>query len=149
MEKGNNSLLNAVALLERASAQLKSEKREQVSRSGIALIKQTLLQALDKVRSVGIKDVYILGYLIDVIDCIERLLEDDGYLETDTEIKNIITNKTLACLDLLYIEAGKYYTDNHFDYNIRLESLLVRIVDHCVGNGYYFGEKVEKSVLGV
>ena len=42
----------------------------------------------------------------------------------------------------MYLEVGKYYVDRDFDYTIKLDNILNRIVDNCIRRGYYFGEEV-------
>ena len=142
MAKGNNSLLTALALVETVKPQLRFDKREQIPRASLEVINRALTQALSKINQAEISDTYIVGYLISVVEFIDILLEQTDYTETDTETKDIITDKVLSCLDNLYLEVGKYYTDRDFDHNIRMEPLLMRVVDNCINRGYYFGETV-------
>lgn len=142
MAKGNNNLLTALALVETVKPQLRYDKREQIPRASLEVIKRALSQALSKINQAEISDTYIIGYLISVVEFIDVLLEQPDYMETDTETKDIITDKVMSALDNLYLEVGKYYTDKDFDHSIKLEPLLMRVVDNCIKRGYYFGETV-------
>lgn len=140
--KGNNNLLLALALIERVRPQLKEDKREQLTRENLMIMGQSLTQALIKVDEAKIDNIYILGNLIGVTDFIENLLSNPGYIETDVETKKVIADKVLSSLDDMYLEVGKYYTEREFDYTIKLEHILNRVIDNCIRRGYYFGEKV-------
>lgn len=140
--KGNNNLLLALALIERVRLQLKEDKREQLTRENLMIMGQSLTQALIKVDEAKIDNIYILGNLIGVTDFIENLLSNPDYIETDVETKKVIADKVLSSLDDMYLEVGKYYTEREFDYTIKLEHILNRVIDNCIRRGYYFGEKV-------
>lgn len=140
--KGNNNLLLALALIERVRPQLKEDKREQLTRENLMIMGQSLTQALIKVDEAKIDNIYILGNLIGVTDFIENLLSNPDYIETDVETKKVIADKVLSSLDDMYLEVGKYYTEREFDYTIKLEHILNRVIDNCIRRGYYFGEKV-------
>ena len=139
MEGGNNNLLAAVALLEGVTGQLKCGKRDQISRVTLSGLERTLAQILNKLNQITLFDTSLLGYLVTCIECIHAALGDEFYHETDTETKEIIMKKVMECLGHLYLEAGRYYTENHFNYSIKLEQLLERIVLHCIEEQYFFG----------
>ncbi len=68
-----------------------------------------------------------------------HLKEQPTFVETDMESKQIIINELSKALNELYKFAGKYYTTNHFTYNLGKEDILRSIVDACINQGYYFG----------
>lgn len=141
---GDNSLLLALVLLERVKPHLQEDKRVQINRSGLNMISQAVSQALERLNSVLGKDgnIYIIGDLIVVLETVNSLLQDERFTETDLDTKNMLIEKVTEALNKLYIEVGKYYTNNDFDYSPRMVSLLNRIIDVCIDNGYYFGEKL-------
>jgi len=146
---GDNNLLLALSLMERVKPQLKEEKREQINRAGLTLINQMLTQALDCIiktcRDSG--NAYIIGYLIGVTNIVSALLQDESYIETDTETKELLAEKVNECMSRIYLEVGKYYTTHDFVYSVKLCPLLNRVIDTCIEQGYYFGvdEKIKEE----
>lgn len=138
----NNDVLTSVALMEKVIPYLHDDSRMQINRSELSLIKQLISQASFKLNNSGVGDVYTLGVLIDVSTFLSTLLDDSTYTETDTETKDMIAAKLIDVLNKLYIMAGKYYTTNEFDFSMRLQPLLDRIINHCLTNGYYFGKEL-------
>lgn len=138
-----NGLLISLALLERTEPYLKVDKRVQLDRLTLEAIKQNVNKALEYIAEAKVDNVYVSGYLLSAVECIEVLLENSNFVETDLETKDIITDKVTSALSNMYIEVGKYYTTHEFDYNIRLFPMLQRVVDECIRNEYYFGRKVE------
>ena len=139
---GDNRLLTAIGLLERAKDQLKIESRAQLSKTQLTVINQSLMQSLDRIIKAELKDTYILSYLVDVTECIKSLTEDDEFTDTDLQQKNVSGENVCKALDRLYLKAGEYYTENDFEYNVRLEPVLIRVVDRCVTEGMTFGVEV-------
>lgn len=142
MAKIDDSLLISVALLDRVVPQLKTDSREQLNRTSLNTIKQSVSHAVQKIISSGVSGIYTTGYLVGTVECIDTLLSDPNFVETDVYTKDIIASKILDALENLYIEAGKFYTENEFNYTARLEPLLNKIIDRCLQKGYYFGEDV-------
>ena len=140
--KGDNNLLLALALMERIRPQLKDDKREQLTRENLITIQRLLAQVLARIGEGKIVNVYILGNIISASDLIDTLLSSLDYYETDSETKRVIADKILSSLEDMYLEVGKYYVDRDFDYTIKLDNILNRIVDNCIRRGYYFGEEV-------
>ncbi len=136
--KGDNNLLLALALMERIRPQLKDDKREQLTRENLITIQRLLAQVLARIGEGKIENVYILGNIISASDLIDTLLSSLDYYETD----RVIADKILSSLEDMYLEVGKYYVDRDFDYTIKLDNILNRIVDNCIRRGYYFGEEV-------
>ncbi len=136
--KGDNNLLLALALMERIRPQLKDDKREQLTRENLITIQRLLAQVLARIGEGKIENVYILGNIISASDLIDTLLSSLDYYET----KRVIADKILSSLEDMYLEVGKYYVDRDFDYTIKLDNILNRIVDNCIRRGYYFGEEV-------
>ena len=140
--KGDNNLLLALALMERIRPQLKDDKREQLTRENLITIQRLLAQVLARIGEGKIENVYILGNIISASDLIDTLLSSLDYYETDSETKRVIADKILSSLEDMYLEVGKYYVDRDFDYTIKLDNILNRIVDNYIRRGYYFGEEV-------
>lgn len=138
----DNSLLLAVALIERVKPQLQEDKRTQINRTGLNMISQAVSQALERLNKILGKDgnIYILGDLIVVLETVNNLLQEESFTETDLETKNMLTEKIAGVLSKLYMEAGRYYTNHDFDYSPRMVPILNRIIDACVEGGYYFEE---------
>lgn len=143
MSEGNNNVLLALALLERLEPQLKIDKREQISKSNLDLIQRTITQVLTKINSVKLdNEDAILGSLISAVDLIEDLVNDAEFVQTDTVTKEIIAAKCMEAVDLLYIAAGKYYMTHHFEYSLRVENMIIKIIKYNVRKGFYFGKDV-------
>lgn len=134
----NNGLLISLALLERTEPYLKVDKREQLDRLNLDMIRVNVSKALEYIADAKLDDIYITGPLLSAVECIEVLLENNSFIETDLETKDIITEKITTALDKMYVAVGKYYTHRNFDYNVRLYPMLKRVVDECIRNEYYF-----------
>ena len=135
----SNGLLIGLTLLERTEPCLKSNKRDQLSRLNLEEIKRNLSKSLEYISDAGINDILINGYLISVVECIDIVLSNSSFVETDSETKNIIVEKTGEALNNLYVAVGKYYTTHDFDYSVRLDAILQRVINECIARGYYFG----------
>lgn len=137
----NNNLLIGLALLERLESQLKPDSREQLTKESLNLVLRTIEQALEKINNVELRNsTIILGNLISIGDLIKELTSDDDFVQTDVVTKDIICEKYAEALDDLYVQTGDYYTTRDFDYNLRLEPILVRVIKRCVRGGNYFGK---------
>lgn len=136
----DNSLLFALTLIERIEPQLKIEKREQINRISLEMISRVVKQSLKYLGCKKQEMFYALVNLFDAADLMEELLDDVDFEETTMEVKELLTDKIMKGLDIMYVEIGKYYTTNHFKYSLRLEPVLIRIINACIRNGYYFGE---------
>lgn len=139
----DNTLLIALALTERVEPQIKTCKRDQISRSTLASIQRCLVEAMAKITASGVDSDLYNYYFLDVIDLIDALLEDDTFEVTDTETKNMISEKVNAGLEHLYLQVGEFYdTEHEFNYSKGLDNLLQRVVDKCIQGKYYFGYKL-------
>lgn len=138
---GDNSVLTALALLERVEPQLNIDTRCQIDRNSLVAIQHYILEVLSKIVKKGLKNHLIQTNLIQVDALITEILLDDNFEMTDLNTKELLAEKTLHALNLLYVEAGMYYdTEHEFNYTMRLNALLQRIVDRCISQGYYFGQ---------
>lgn len=139
----DNSLLMALAMIERIEPQLKLEHRDQISKANLSFIDQSLSQAVEKISKANCDTYSILSNLISALELIKILLEDETFDYTDSNTKEILGDKIMTSLQDLYLVVGKYYTNHEFNYNVRMEPLLQRIVDKCLERGYYFGINVD------
>ena len=141
-----NGLLIGLALLERTEPLLKADKREQISRLNLESIRLNVTKALEYIAESGVNNIYVNGYLLSAVECMEVMLANTEFIETDLETKDIIVEKITVALENLYLEVGKYYTNQDFEYNMRLFPMLKRVVDECIRKGYYFGKTVGEDI---
>lgn len=138
----DNSLITAVALVDRLIPQLNADKRDQLSRNTLQSVQRTLGQVTSMLQKVQLENDMSNYYFADVSQVISTLLEDSDFQYTDTQTKTMIVSSIMNGLDILYIEAGKYYdTEHEFEYSFRMNDILKKIVDACIERGYYFGQE--------
>jgi len=136
----NNDVLTAVALVEKLVPMLKADKRDQVNRTTLETCNRILAQAMNKLTRFNSSLGNISLYLIGSYDLIQEMLSDTEFDMTDTTTKEVLSNNCKAALDELYLFAGKhYFKDNGFEYSMGIDSLLQRIIDSCIAQGFYFG----------
>lgn len=137
----DNSVIEALALLEHVRGSLKSDTRSQLTRTELESIKRLLSQTINKLTDKGSDFSQISFYLLGAHDLIETVLEDGDFDNTTTDTKAMLADHIQNALSMLYIKAGRYYyTDNQFDYYIGIDDLLQRIIHACVKSGFYFGQ---------
>lgn len=139
MTKGNNDLLLGIALLDRLEPKLKIGTREQYNTVDCNNIKQYVVKALQYITNCEATNLFVNAKLFSIVECIEAVVDNPGFIETDITMKEVIVDNFVEAREELYLIAGKYYTDHDFDYSVRLENLLIKIVDKCIEKGYYFG----------
>lgn len=142
---GNNSVLIAVAVLERIQPELKSEKRVQLNRTNLTVIKQTANQAITNLMNANFRDDVVFSNLLATINIVDALLADEQYDQTDQSTKEELTDRMTTALNVLYLKAGQYYETTEFDYDPRMYKILTSIVDECIKQGYYFG--IDKEIV--
>lgn len=139
----SNDVLTAVALVEKIVPMLKSDRRDQITRTSVEAVKRMLGQALNKI--VEIEDVNFSNvnmYLAGAYKLTEEILQDDRFDMTDSETKKLLVGNIEKGLESLYLATGKYYRrgqGHEFDYSFGLDALLRRIIDNCIAQGFYFG----------
>lgn len=139
---GDNNLLLALGIVERIVPQVKDSQRDQLSRSTLNSIKQALDQATSLLSSITLNNDMILFGLCGITEFLDVLLSNDALVETDTESKAMIAERLHTVLSDLYLEAGKYYTTHEFSYGMKMDTLLNRVIDKCLEQGYYFGKEI-------
>lgn len=137
----DNSVLIALAILERVEPQLNAETRSQIDRNSLIAIQHYIMQAQQKLMGVELKHFEIKSNLAEADNLIIEMLADDAFKMTDIATKELIVSKIETALNLLYVDAGMYYdTEHEFKFSIGLNPLLQRIVNRCIAKGYYFGQ---------
>lgn len=137
----DNSVIEALALLEHIEGSLKSDSRRQLSRTEMEAAKRLLGQVLGKLTPKGNDFSQINFYLLGAHDLIATVLEDSEFDNTTTETKEMLHNHVREALSIMYQKAGLfYYMDNEFDYYIGIDEILQRIIYACVKAGFYFGQ---------
>lgn len=139
----DDSVLLGVAILERCNPYLSIGTRVPISRTALIRIQEGCKKCIEKLYQ-RITNVLITGPLLEVDTLIDTLLQESTFVETDDDVKNILIGKLQPALDLLYKEAGEYYMTHEFNFKPGLESLLIRIVDKSIEQGYYFGYTEEE-----
>lgn len=134
----DNEVLSAVMLIERVGPKMRSTSREPIRRPALMQIKDQYLRVLGIISS-KCSDMLLLTPIAESVKLIESILEDNSYIETDSDTKDILTDKYSTILQRVYLFAGKYYMDHEFEYNLSKDVLITNIVDSCVANGFYFG----------
>ena len=137
--ESNNDVLLGMRLCERAYAQLKEGKRDQLTVSDLDIINQALNGALQKFPKDF--DIFVVSPLSSITECISTLLAR-GDSVVDNETKLVIVGEFDKVMDVLYLSVGKYYMHHEFDYKSKLEDTLRRVVDNCVERGFYFDEEL-------
>lgn len=141
--RGNNSYLKAFMLVKRTKPLLLGGKRAQVRRSGIMAIQQTMSRAWEQLQKAeGRKNnMFIVGNMVGILEIVKALLQDENYVETDTETKELLLKKLDECIDAMYPDVAEYYMTHDFDPEADpVENVLQDIIDTCICRGYYFGE---------
>ena len=134
----DDSVLLGVAILERVNPYLSIGTRVPISRTALLRIQEGCRKCIEKLYQ-RISNVSITGPLLEVDTLISTLLQESTFVETDDDVKNILIDKLMPALDLLYKEAGVYYMTHEFNFKPGLEALLIRIIDKSIDQGYYFG----------
>ena len=135
----DNRLIQGIAFLERTRPVMKVDSRAQLKKSDLRFVKQNIGSALGQLNEVKDCNIFITGRLVGIIDCIDNLLNEPGFVETDLGAKQFLITNLEESLDVLYFEAGKYYTTHEFTFYERMQPLLNNIVENCIEKGYYFG----------
>ena len=141
--KTDDNVLLGLALLERAKPFLNIGTREPISKIAIERVQDSVGKCVEKLYG-RITDTNVIAPLLEVDVLISTLLQETTFVETDDDVKNIIVDKLMPALDLLYKETGMYYMEHTFSYKPGLEGLLRRVVDKSIEQGFYFG--YEKQV---
>lgn len=137
----DDSVIEALALLEHIESSIKIQSRVQLRRTEMEAIQRLLGQTLNKLANKGDDFSQINFYLLGAHDLITTVIEDNGFDNTDTSTKTMLYDHIQEALGMLYIQAGKFYdVDNEFSYYIGIDALLQRIIHACVKAGYYFGQ---------
>lgn len=132
----NNDLLIATSVIERAiRVYVKGEKRSQLTKIELAELASSIAIALSKIKT---DNIHILGPLVDVNTLIEEMLRTESFTETDLETKEVIAQNLYDSLDLLYRECALYYQKNEFSYSVKLDTLLITIIEYCAKRGMRF-----------
>lgn len=134
----NNNVITAITLIERVRPLLHDRDRAPITIRHLLQIQQRLVAALELL-SGNIKSPLVTIPLGEVVTLINTLKEDKGFVETSAEVKKSICDSIFESLDELYVEAGKFYETNEFDYSIGLDPILQEIVNRNISRGYYFG----------
>jgi hypothetical protein len=143
----DNRLLTVVSLLERVKLKLKADRRDQLNKTELEGICRTIDQALELIMEADICIVYATAYLVDAAELTSLCVKDESFMETSSELKDSIVDKIYSGCGELYLEVGKYYTKHDFNFDIRLERLLRKIVDECIERDYYFGLDSKEEVI--
>lgn len=149
---GSNGYLKAFMLAKRTRPLLLGDKRAQIRRSGLTAIHQTIGRALEQLQKVGDRknNMFILGNMVGILELVGALLQDENYVETDTETKELLVKKLDECVSAMYMDVAEYYMTHDFDPDAdAVDTVLQDIIDVCIDRGYYFGEdeRIEKEVV--
>ncbi len=134
----NNDLLTAVALLERVLPLLKENTRDSIRKDTFNSVQRNLDMCMGKICQYT-DDVSILMPLAEMIKLKESLCEDADFVECSADVKKTFVDKTYMALNALYRFTGEYYMDHDFDYSDGMKLLLIRIIESCITQGFYFG----------
>ena len=135
----DNSVLLAVSMVDRANFMFMSDKRDQVDKSKLRSISQMIDTALGKLFDAKISNLIIMSNLSNISEILKSFVEDESFIETTTEVKQLIGEKLDVVYREMLYEAGKYYTDRPFEYNMKSTELYNKIVMECLDRHYYFG----------
>lgn len=142
----DNSILEATSLLEYVKGTLCVDSRVQLSRTVLESTQRLLGQIINKLTGKGNRFNRINFYLLGVHDLVATILDDSNFDRTDTETKEMIAGKVNDALEMLYVEAGRFYdTEHDFEYHIGIDNLLQTIIQKSIASGYYFGQEVSQA----
>lgn len=133
-----NEVLSAVILMERITPRIHANSREPISKQHLLQIQQSLSMVLRQL-SEECKDPLILTPIMEVMTLIDSVTEDETFVETDAETKQLIVERLSDANSQLYLFAGKYYMNNSFTWSLSKFDVLKHIVDNCMDLGFYFG----------
>lgn len=143
----NNDMLMGIALLEKVLPLLNENTRESIRRDSCFSIERNIDLCLGKIIQYT-KDNIILMPLIEANQLIKTLLEEDDFKETSAECKDILVDKIHSALDSLYLLAGKWYMTNDFDYTPTIANNIIRIINSCMKQGFYFNYDAQLQAEG-
>lgn len=135
----DDNVISAVTLMERIVPRLSANSRETISRQRLSQISSSLQIVLELLTAQECREPLILTPIMEVITLIDGVMEEQAFVETDNDTKEIIVNKVMTALQHLYMFAGVYYMTHEFTYTMSKTDVLRNIVDACVANGFYFG----------
>lgn len=138
----NNNVITAITLMERMKTLLHEQDRAPISRRHLEQINSRIGTALELINP-AIQSVLVLVPLGEVAELIDTMLHEPNFIETSEEIKAIICDKVNDALYNLYLEGGKYYETHEFDYSIGQDTVIQKMIDYNIQNGYYFGVEVQ------
>lgn len=140
METCNNIII-ALTLMDRMQSSLHARDRAPIEARQLKQIQFKLVKILELIQGT-VRSSLIITSIGEVIELINTLLAEPGFVETSAEAKDIICTKISTATVNLYLFAGKFYEKHEFDYNIGLDNILRNIVDINLDNGYYFDVEV-------
>lgn len=145
----NNEIISAVNMMERLLPRLKEDSRETIKRAHLGQIKVNIMMILKLLNNNGCNNLMLLTPLMEVANLIETLMKDDNFIETDEDTKYLIVDRMRPAMVEMYIFAGKFYMEHHFEFVPTQMSILINIVEACINNGFYFGydEKLKAEGL--
>lgn len=137
----NNNVITAITLMERMKPLLHVNDRAPISARHLKQISERLSTVLTLIKDVT-RDPLIMIPIGEVLTLIDTLQSESNFVETSSEVKEIICNKIFSALEELYLFGGRFYENHEFDYNIGQDIILQTMVDVNIQNGYYFGLEV-------
>lgn len=141
MANTNNNVITAITLMERITPMLHAQDRAPISARHLKLIQNRLVMVLELINK-DVQTPLVLVPIGEVIKLVDTLQTENNFVETSSELKDVICESLFSALDQLYLFAGKFYEEHEFDYNIGLDRILQKIVDANIQHGYYFGLEV-------
>lgn len=146
--KDMNEVLSATTLMERIMPRLDANSRAPISAQHLMQIQQSLSMVLKQL-AVDCHEPLVLTPIMEVVNLIDSVTEDETFVETDAETKQIIVEKLSDALSQLYLFAGKYYMTHDFTWSLGRSDILRHIVDACMDLGYYFGYDAKLRAEGI
>ena len=143
----NNDMLMGIALMERIVPLLNENTRVSIRRDTCLSIGRNLELCLGKIINYT-KDNLILMPIVEASELIKTIVDEEGFTETSAECKAILIDKIHMGLNGLYLFAGKWYMNHDFDYTPGIAQIVVRIVDSCINQGYYFNYDAQLQAEG-
>lgn len=143
----NNDILVGVALLERTLPLLNENTRESIRKNTCDNILRNIDMCLGKIMNYT-KDTIVLMPLVEASQLIKSVTEDADFVESSDEVKKILIDKIHYALNGLYLFAGKFYMTHDFDYTEGMSQNLVRIINSCISQGFYFGYDAQLQAEG-
>ena len=138
MGNADNSLIQAITLLDGAMRMCHINDRQPIELRHLKQINTRVTMALEKLKPIN-NNLFVVNPLAEVVTLINTMIEDSTFVETNNESKQIIFNKILESQNELFKAAGRYYETHEFDYSLTLDGILYKMVEANVNAGYYFG----------